>query len=88
MRIETGDHSIISAVSKFIQRYSRLKDSHAPSPAMADALHMFGKTSSKFICIPLCVVLVRFHLIIVLVKNKSLFLVLVSQVNEKRLLKH
>ena len=63
MRIETGGHSIISAVSKFIQRYSRLKDSHAPSPAIADALHMFGKTSSKFICIPLCVVLVRFHLI-------------------------
>ena len=46
-RLTEGDHTILSGVTKFIRTYDALKQSHSPTPAIAYALHNFGRPDSK-----------------------------------------
>ena len=47
-RLMEGDHTILSGVTKFIRTYDAMKQSHSPTPAIAYALHNFGRPDSKF----------------------------------------
>ena len=50
-RLTEGDHTISSAVTKFIHTKNTMKESHSPTPAITYALHNFGRPDSKFIAI-------------------------------------
>ena len=46
-RLKEGDHTILSGITKFIRTYKMMKQSHSPTPAIAYALHNFGRPDSK-----------------------------------------
>ena len=48
MRCQSGDCNFISGLNRFIREYGKMKASICPTPAIAHALHVFGKDDSKF----------------------------------------